>query len=205
MYKRIFVFLIVMISLFIYLCRIEVNAQNIPEVTDELDVIHLEGGGGKWNSWIQFSDAPNSLYRYLAGQAYELLAQRDRDIARLNSLSDWQQRQKFIHETLLDIVGPFPEKTPLNAKITRVIEKDSFRVEHIIYESQPGFYVTSSMFIPGRSGKRGKLPVVIYCSGHTSDGYHGSYQQMILNLVRKGFIVFAFDPVAQGERLSTMI
>ena len=24
---------------------------------------------------------------------------------------------------------------------------------------------------------------------------------MILNLVRKGFIVFAFDPVAQGERL----
>ena len=42
---------------------------------------------------------------------------------------------------------------------------------------------------------------MIYCSGHTNDGYHGSYQHMILNLVRKGFIVFAFDPVGQGERL----
>src|SRR4030042_5537129 len=57
------------------------------------------------------------------------------------------------------------------------------------------------MFIPGGLKKGSKYPVVIYCSGHTSDGYHGSYQQMILNLVRKGFIVFAFDPVAQGERL----
>ncbi len=123
------------------------------------------------------------------------------EIARLSSLSDWQQRQKWIRETLLSIVGPFPEKTPLNAKITRIINKDSFRVEHIVYESQPGFYVTSSMFIPGGLKKRSKSPVVIYCSGHSSDGYHGSYQQMILNLVRKGFIVFAFDPVDQGERL----
>jgi hypothetical protein len=199
--KKVIDFLIVMISSITYSGLIEINAQNKPDVIDELDVIHLEGGGGKGNSWIQFIDAPNSLYHYLAGQAYDLLAQRAWEIAGLSSLSDWQQRQKWLRETLLSIVGPFPEKTPLNAKITRIVDKDSFRVEHIVYESQPGFYVTSSMFIPGGLKKRIKLPVVIYCSGHTSDGYHGSYQQMILNLVRKGFIVFAFDPVDQGERL----
>ena len=201
MNKKVLVFLIVMIRSCTYSGSIEINAQNNPDVMDELDVIHLAGGGGRGNCWIQFSDAPNSLYHYLAGQAYDLLAQRVERIAKLSSLSDWQQRQKLIHETLMDIVGPFPEKTPLNAKITRIIDKDSFRIEHIIYESQPGFYVTSSMFIPVGPKIRGKLPVVIYCSGHTNDGYHGSYQQMILNLVRKGFIVFAFDPVAQGERM----
>lgn len=159
---------------------------------NELDVIH---------GWIQYSDAPNSLYHHVAGQAYDQLYNRANTIAKLNTLSDWQQRQKWERKTLMDIVGPFPEKTPLNAKIIREIDKGDYKVEHIIYESQPGFYVTSSMFIPRGLKKERKLPVVIYCSGHSSDGYHGAYQQMILNLVKKGFIVFAFDPVAQGERL----
>ena len=164
----------------------KVNAQG------EYDVIS--------NKWLQYSDAPNSLYHYISGQAYILLDQRAREIKSLTSLHDWQERQKKISETLMDIVGPFPGKTPLNAKITRVIEKDSYRVEHIIYESQPGFYVTSSLFIP--QGLIAKAPVVIYCSGHSNNGYrYKSYQETILNLVDKGFIVFAFDPVGQGERL----
>jgi hypothetical protein len=47
---------------------------------------------------------------------------------------------------------------------------------------------------------------VIYCSGHTSEGYRSStYQHKIINLVKKGFIVFAFDPVGQGERLEYFV
>jgi hypothetical protein len=97
-----------LITLVITLTIGRVIAQN------ELDVIR--------NNWLQYSDAPNSLYHHLAGQAYVLLAQRAGKVAKLNSLSEWQQRQKWIRETLLDIVGPFPEKTPLNAKITRIVE-----------------------------------------------------------------------------------
>src|SRR5450759_2770017 len=175
------------LSLTILLMNDRVNAQN------ELDVIR--------NNWLQYSDASNSLYHHIAGQAYILLAQRAREIDKLSTLSDWQQRQKWIRETLLDIVGPFPEKTPLNAKITRIVDKGSFRVEHIVYESQPGFFVTSSLFIPGGLKKNSKVPAVIYCSGHSEEGYRSAvYQHVILNLVKKGFIVFAFDPVGQGER-----
>jgi hypothetical protein len=123
---------------------------------DDRDVIR--------NSWLQCSDAPNSLYHHIAGQAYDLLAQRAAKIAGLSSLSDWQQRQKWIRETLLDIVGPFPEKTPLNAKIIRTIEKDGYSVEHIVYESQPGFYVTSSMFISEGLMQASKATAIIYCS-----------------------------------------
>src|SRR5690606_19262943 len=48
----------------------------------------------------------------------------------------------------------------------------------------------------------GKLPAIVYCSGHTIDGFRGkSYQQVILNLVKKGFAVLAFDPIGQGERV----
>ncbi len=50
--------------------------------------------------------------------------------------------------------------------------------------------------------RRDKAPAVIYCSGHSEEGYRSAvYQHVILNLVTKGFIVFAFDPVGQGERV----
>jgi len=160
---------------------------------DETDVI---------SNWLEYTDAPNLLYHHLAGQAYILLSQRTDKISEIQTLADWQQRQKQIRETLTDIVGPFPDKTPLNARIVRTIDKESYRIEHIIYESQPGFYVTSSLFIPDGIRKNRKTPAVIYCSGHTAEGYRSAvYQHIILNLVKKGFIVFAFDPVGQGERL----
>jgi hypothetical protein len=99
-------------------------------------------------------------------------------------------------------VGPFPEKTPLNARVLRTITKEYFKVEHIVFESQPGFFVTSSLFIPLPIKKGSRAPAILYCSGHSTDGYRSAvYQHVILNLVKKGFVVFAFDPVGQGERL----
>ena len=180
--------IILTLLLVIMLSNSTMYAQN------ELDVIR--------NNWLKYTDAANSMYNYITGQAYDLLTQRESKIASLNSLSDWQQRQKAVKETLMNIVGPFPEKTPLNAKITRVVIKGSYRVEHIVYESQPGFFVTSSLFIPGGLKKSSKAPAILYVSGHSNDGYRSrGYQHVILNLVNKGFIVFAIDPVGQGERL----
>ncbi len=190
--------IIFILALVISLNNNRITAQNRPAALNELDVIHSQGAGGKDNIWIHFSDASNSLYHYLAGQAYPLLEKRAREVNGISSLNDWKKRQAWLRKTLEDVAGTFPPKNPLNAKIIRTIKKEGFRVEHIVYESQPGFYVTSSMFIP--DGLKGKAPVVIYCSGHTANGYRG-YQTQILNLVKKGFIVFAFDPVDQGERL----
>src|SRR5690606_23849012 len=44
---------------------------------------------------------------------------------------------------------------------------------------------------------------LLFCSGHSDDGYrYWKYQTVILNLVKKGFAVLAFDPIGQGERKS---
>ncbi len=151
--------------------------------------------------WIWFkSPAPNVLYNHLAVPAFDFLEQRKQKIKDIHTLEEWKQRQLQVRKTFFDIVGPFPEKTPLNPSITQKIRKDDYVIENIIFESQPGFYVTSSLFIP--KGLKKKTPAIIYCSGHTSEGYRGNvYQHVIINLVKKGFVVFAFDPVGQGERL----
>ncbi len=182
--------LIIKLSILFLLFSANMSAQ------EDLDVIRTRN-----NYWLYYTDAPNSLYSHITQQAYMMLEDRNNEVSLINTLEGWKERQKQIRETLYEIVGPFPERTPLNAEITRTIEKDGFRVEHIIYESQPGFYVTSSMYIPYRTARE-KKPTIIYCSGHAAQGYRSdTYQHKIINLVKKGFVVFAFDPVGQGERL----
>src|SRR5690625_4552994 len=155
------------------------------------------------SNWLQYTDASNSLYHHLADQAYDLLNQRDSIISKLKTLPDWRQRQRHVKKTLMDIVGTFPEKTPLNAKITGRVKKDDYIIENIIFESQPGFYVTSSLFIP--KGLQKPAPAILDVIGHSTTSYRRPiYQHEILNLVKKGFIVFAYDPVGQ-DRKSTRL
>ncbi|GAA4729121.1 alpha/beta hydrolase family protein [Flavisolibacter ginsenosidimutans] len=150
-------------------------------------------------NWPEFSDAPNALYHHLADRAYADLDKRSQKVAGIHTLAEWQQRQQWLKKTLHEVIGSFPEKKPLNATIVKTYEKDFYRLENIIYESQPGYYVTSTLFIP--KGAK-KAPAIVYCSGHSDNGYRPKgYLNEILNFVKKGFIVFAFDPMGQGERL----
>jgi Acetyl xylan esterase (AXE1) len=165
-----------------------VNAQH------ELDVIR--------GNWLHYNNTSNALYQHLSSEAYNLLEQRAQTVSGIQSLDDWKKRQEWIKKTMMEAVGPFPEKTPLSAKTLRTIDKGDYKVEHIIFESQPGFYVTSTLFVPKSIKGKNKAPAILYCSGHADEGYRIKvYQHVILNLVKKGFVVFAFDPVGQGERL----
>lgn len=152
--------------------------------------------------WLRYTDARNSLYHHLTRQAFDFLSKRTQEVESLHSAESWRGYQQKIKANLHKAIGPFPEKTPLNPRVLGKVNKGSFRIEHIVFESQPGFFVTSSLFLPGEVKGRRKAPAIIYCSGHTPLGYRSeTYQHTILNLVRKGFIVFAVDPVGQGERL----
>ncbi|WP_154856455.1 alpha/beta hydrolase family protein [Cyclobacterium xiamenense] len=150
--------------------------------------------------WVNFTDGPNALYKYQAAQAFELLHAREEAVAQLQTLDDWKEWQKQVKAKLMEVVGPFPEKTPLHPEITRTVQKPGYRMDHLVFQSQPGFYLSGTLFIP--DGLPGKAPAIVYCSGHALEAYRSvTYQHVILNLVKKGFIVFAFDPVGQGERL----
>jgi cephalosporin-C deacetylase-like acetyl esterase len=150
--------------------------------------------------WSIYSDAPNAFYKSFADEALARLAERKAAVARLQTPADWTHYQREVRKTLRDLAGPFPEKTPLNARTTGLVRKDGFRVEKIIYESQPGFHVTAALYVP--EPLTGRAPAVLYCSGHSDASFRSpAYQAVCLNLVKKGFVVLAFDPVGQGERL----
>ena len=152
------------------------------------------------NFWRYNGDMSNILYEHICGYAFACINERWSYVDGLKTKDEWLKRQDEAKKVLAEIVGDFPDKTPLNPVITGTIKKDGFTVEKLYFESMPGYYVTAALFLP--TAKKGKLPAVVYCCGHSGDGFRSeAYQRCIINLVKKGFIVFAFDPVGQGERI----
>lgn len=150
--------------------------------------------------WTYYSDVENSLYKTLSSIGLEQLEPRKQEIGKLKTKADWLERQELVRKKLLDVIGPFPEKTPLNVQVTGVIQREDYRVEKLIYESLPGYYVPSALFIPNNI--KGKAPAILNPIGHSPASFRrDSYQHKIINLVKKGFVVLAYDPIGQGERL----
>lgn len=162
--------------------------------------LHAQNEFSVFEGWKGWSDPGTMLARCLNRQAMVMLEKRSKMVSNLRTAEDWNNRKEEIWNTLYELVGPFPEKTPLNPRITGVLEKGEYRVEKIVLQSQPGFYVTGVLFLP--SSMSGKTPAILNPIGHSAMAFRRPlYQQLILNLVHKGFIVFAYDPIGQGERL----
>ncbi len=154
---------------------------------------------GKGKQWMLYKHNNEALYSIITDEALDLLDGRKEKIDKLQTKEEWLSYRDKIKKTFRASLDKF-EKTPLNARITGKIKKDGFTVEKIIFESHPGFYVTGCLFVPKKRQK--PAPTVIYVSGHSDIAFRSeTYQKVILNLVGKGFVVFAYDPIGQGERL----
>ncbi|MHB0876890.1 MAG: alpha/beta hydrolase family protein [Anaerolineae bacterium] len=150
--------------------------------------------------WLLYGGEASPLYRLMARQTLVRLQQRADEVAGLKTAAHWRQRQQAVRRRLDRIVGPFPERTPLNATVTGVVQKRGYRIEKLVFESLPRYYVTGCVFVP--DGLAGRAPAILNPIGHTDIAFRGRlYQQLILNLVAKGFVVLAYDPAGQGERL----
>ncbi len=135
--------------------------------------------------------------RNLASQAYQ---RRNRALAELKSPEDVRRRQQWVHETFWKLVGGLPERTPLNARVLGVLERPGYRVEKIVYESRPGFHVSANLYVPTQA--QAPLPGVLFQMGHALNGKAADpYQRCCQGLVRLGYLVLAFDPMGQGERV----
>jgi len=102
--------------------------------------------------WGQASEAQagrSALYQYLDGIAAQDEAARRAAIATITTRELAEVRQQEVRAKLLDLMGGgFGKKTPLNATVTGSTQMDGFRVEKVVYESQPGFYVTALLYVP---------------------------------------------------------
>jgi len=183
---------------FIYLALL-LTSGIVPAQSQEINYSVFDAHRGHDKKWLAYQNNEKALYTVILNEAIDLLEVRKQQINKLKTGEDWRNYQSKMWSKMFASLEKF-EKTPLNAKTTATLERENFTVEKVLFESHPGFYVTAGLFIPKKLQK--PAPAVIYCSGHTNLGFRSKvYQQVIINLVEKGFVVFAFDPIGQGERL----
>ena len=116
----------------------------------------------------------------------------------LKTKADAEAYVKSVQARIRDCFGPLPEKTPLNANVTKTLERDGYRIENIVFESRPGYLVTGNLYLPN---SKGKVPGVIGVCGHSLNGKAAeAYQSFAQGLARQGQACFLIDPVGQGER-----
>lgn len=137
------------------------------------------------------------MAKWLNELAMQALDQRDAafDVLSDDQIPMWQeQRREFFRRQL----GGFPDRTPLNAKVTGRMDVDDYHIEKLYFESQPGLHVTATLYLP--RGK-GPFPAVLHPTGHSASAKNRElYQQASIVIVKGGCAVLCYDPIGQGER-----
>ena len=142
---------------------------------------------------------PHMVQEWLIARVREAEKRGDAKRAALHTKDDALAYVASCRERIRRSFGPEPEKTPLNAKITGVVERDSYRIEKVIFESRPGYHVTGNLYVP--KGRAFPLPAVVGVCGHSIIGKAAeAYQGFAQGLARMGYVVLIYDPVGQGER-----
>lgn len=142
---------------------------------------------------------PRMVQEWVVGQVRSAEQRGNERRATLRTKADAEAYVTSVQQRIRQSFGPFPEKTPLNARVTGTVDRDAYRVDKVIFESRPGFPVTGNLYIP--KNRKFPLPGVVGVCGHSLNGKAGdTYQSFAQGLARMGYVVLIYDPLGQGER-----
>ena len=139
-----------------------------------------------------------SLYGLLQQQAYEALDRREEVFEQLQTPEQIAEYQTRLRGLFIERLGGFPEKTSLDARTISAIETDGYRIENVIFSSQPNHHVTANLYLPATGGP---VPGVVVASGHSRTGKTADYNQRFgIMMAKHGMAALCYDPIGQGER-----
>jgi cephalosporin-C deacetylase-like acetyl esterase len=150
---------------------------------------------------IEGVDPGDMMNHYLRAQAAGLFESWKLQYEQRKTPEQIAQYQKEIRAKFTDALGEFPERTPLNPQVTGTVRRKGYRVEKVVFESQPKHYVSALLFVPHKAKRSRPCPGVLIPCGHSENGKaYESYQTMGALLALNGMVALVFDPIDQGER-----
>jgi cephalosporin-C deacetylase-like acetyl esterase len=153
----------------------------------------LRAGGASYAS-----ELPDMLLAFVAARLNALAARWDRERDAIRTPEDLERRNRFVREKVREMVHGLPERTPLEARSVRVLDRRAWRIENVMFQSRPDFWVTGNLYLP--AGRGPFAGIISPCGHYELARMHPDYQFAYLSLVHAGFVVLAYDPVGQGER-----
>jgi len=116
----------------------------------------------------------------------------------IGSRAEYDSARTAMRAKMLEAMGTFPERTPLNPVVRAAYERDGYRIEKVVFWSMPGVPVTANVFSPAAPGRH---PAVVMSCGHSVDAKDAPrYLRACVIAAKRGFVALMFDPYEQGER-----
>lgn len=86
------------------------------------------------------------------------------------TLDEWNDARRALRQRLLVSNGlwPMPPRTSLDPRFGKTISRDGYSVQHVMFRSLPGHYVTGVLYRPAES--QGRMPAVLCPHGHWANG-----------------------------------
>lgn len=170
-------------------CATGVLALSATAASADLNVLPKAAAGG----------APGGMMQtHLMKLALASLDRRDAEYEQIKTPEQVAAWQRSRRESFLAGIGPFPARTPLNARVTGKMDFADYRLEKILFESRPGFFVSATLYLPLTPGPH---PAVVHPTGHSEAAKaRDLYQRASIMMAKNGVACLCYDPVGQGER-----
>lgn len=154
------------------------------------------------NYRLNYYNVKDQLKDWVYSRSVKAFDQGDRIRDAIQTREQLEKHTKAVREQFIASLGGLPPMdTPLSPEIAGEVVLKGFSIRKIVFQSRPRHYVTGHLYVPDSiASPRG---AVLFLSGHEREGKQAPmYQKVCRQLVRSGLIVFAIDPIGQGERLS---
>jgi cephalosporin-C deacetylase-like acetyl esterase len=151
---------------------------------------------------MTFFDVKSQLQRVIYERTVAACEKGDRRRDGIRTVEELEEYRSKMRAKLFESMGGLPRSdTELNPRTSGVVDCDGFTIEKVVFESRPGIYVTSNLYLPDDTDGPGGA--VLFLCGHALEGkHHEDYQVVCQYLAKAGLAVLAQDPIGQGERLS---
>jgi dienelactone hydrolase len=141
------------------------------------------------------------IQAYLAHEAERLEADL---LGPIRSAEAWGKLRPGYWQDYVEMLGlwPWPDRAPLQATVTRTLDRGDYIVDMLHYQSRPGLHVTANLYRPARIEAGHRLPAIFYVCGHSPRGRNGNktaYQSQGIWFARHGYICLVVDTLQLGE------
>lgn len=147
------------------------------------------------------SHPPNLPIReYLAAEARRIT---DNALSDLTTAAHFtsrigDRRRQFLEMMGLGDLPAAGQRGPVAYEVTGVIERPTFRIEKLYYESLPNLYVTANLYLPLAGAINRRRPAMLYVCGHVpQQKFH--YQAHARRFAELGFPTLIAETVQLGE------
>jgi dienelactone hydrolase len=167
-------------------------ASGVASANESLKVLPETIGGVKTNDMMK---------HYLLGLAQERFEEWKRHYEQIKTAEQIAEYREHLRQKFIEAIGGLPNRTPLKPKVTKIVRRDGYSAEMVIFESQPKHFVTAALFLPDPKRFEPPYPGVLIPCGHSFQAKaSAAYQTMAALLALNGIAGLVFDPIEQGER-----